>query len=108
LHECSAVNGEEVVEMSCWDREQADNRVKNIQSSTLSSIGVMVERATFLEEAASMVHADDAGAVRAAAARLRDMIAIGREVESYLDEVNTARRAREEAARSGRDMEVPA
>ena len=84
--------------MRCFDREQAEDRVKGAQSSALSGIGSLVSRATELDDAAVFLPDDDAD-VRVVTAKMRTMIAIAREAEWILDRLNQRRRDREVAQR---------
>lgn len=85
--------------MRCFDREQAEDRVKGAQSSALSGIGSLVSRATELDDAAVFLPDDDAADVRVVTAKMRTMIAIAREAEWILDRLNQRRRDREVAQR---------
>ena len=85
--------------MRCFDREQAQERVKSAQSITLDNLGSLVARANDLDGAAPWLPTDEAADVRAAVAKIRAMIAIAREAEAILDQVNHRRRVREAAQR---------
>lgn len=86
-------------EMRCFDREQAQEWVKTAQSITLDNLGSLVARANDLDGAASWLPTDEAEDVRAAAVKIREMIVLGREVESILACANDRRRDREAAQR---------
>ena len=81
--------------MRCFDRDQAESRVKEAQANTLSGIAALVRRANDLDEAAVWLHGDDVDHVRRAVAGIRELIAIARVIEQDLDTANEQRRTRE-------------
>lgn len=85
--------------MRCFDREQAEDRVNRAQADALGSISSLVSRATELDDAAAWLPSDDAVDIRVVTAKTRAMIAIAREAEAILDQVNHRRRVREAAQR---------
>lgn len=92
--------------MRCIDQEQAEERVKSIQALTLNNLGSLMTRADDLDGAAPRLSDEDAESVRMAAARIRRMIVLAREVESILDLVNHRRRDREAAQYAAPDIKI--
>lgn len=85
--------------MRCFDKDQAERRVRDAQAETLRGIASVVERADGLDEAAVWLHGDDVDHVRRAVAGMRELIAAARVIEQDLDTANEQRRIREAARR---------
>lgn len=85
--------------MRCLDRDQAVNRVQDIQVATLRSIAATEEDQQRLEGAAVWLSEEDAEHVRDAATALRRAASEQRDAEALLSDINAAMRARDVASR---------
>jgi hypothetical protein len=85
--------------MRCLDRDQAVNRVQDIQVAALRGIAATEEDQQRLEDAAVWLTEEDAEHVRDAAKALRRAASELRDAEALLSDVNTAMRTRAAALR---------
>jgi hypothetical protein len=85
--------------MNCLSRDQAVNRVQDIQVSTLHDLASTEQAQQRLDGAAVWFEEDDAEHVRDAAKALRRAASELRDAEALLSDINTAMRARAVAQR---------
>lgn len=85
--------------MRCLDRDQAVNRLQDIQVAILRGIAATEEDQQRLEGAAVWLTEEDAEHVRDAANALRRAASELRDAEALLSDINTAMRARAAAQR---------
>jgi hypothetical protein len=85
--------------MKCFDRDQAVNRLQNVQVATLRGIASAEEYQQELDDAAVWLAEEDAGHVRDAAKALRRAASELRDAEALLSDVNAAMRERTAALR---------